>query len=185
MTSRPIYIYALQDPRTEQIRYIGKTGNLKSRLYFHLQCKDVNRHKVGWIQQLKTEGLKPAMLTLEETTEVDWPEREKYWIAHGRQEGWPLTNISEGGKQGQSITLNIDDALLGYIDAGLVNAYLGLSETEKLAIAMGAFRAAESHYKQVFAYWFRSSDNPADVQGSIMGYRKSREYINSHLMQMA
>jgi hypothetical protein len=26
-----------------------------------------------------------------------WPERERFWIAHGRMQGWPLENVLDGG----------------------------------------------------------------------------------------
>lgn len=98
-----IYIYALIDPRTGDIRYIGKTKNLRARNNSHRS--EVNRktyHLYRWIAQLKQQGLEPDLIVLEETNEQEWAERECFWIAKGRELGWRLTNITNGGKGGPS-----------------------------------------------------------------------------------
>lgn len=97
MTSKTVYIYGLVDPQTEEIRYVGKTSNLKDRYSSHLFADDVNRHKCNWIKLLKKNGHKPRMIILEKATEKNWEDRERFWIKHGYINGWKLTNISKGG----------------------------------------------------------------------------------------
>lgn len=92
-----IYIYALRDPRTEEVRYIGKSNNPRKRLSQHLRGDKINRHKDSWIRELRREHLSPELVILEETTPERWEQRERYWIKKGLEMGWPLTNISEGG----------------------------------------------------------------------------------------
>ena len=55
-----VFIYSLSDPRTGEIRYVGKTVNLKRRLYGHLY-DDEKTHKSAWIKSLKRLGLKPQL----------------------------------------------------------------------------------------------------------------------------
>lgn len=86
-----IYIYTLSHPLTNEVRYVGKTINLKRRYKQHLYDKR-GKHKVNWIQSLKRDGLKPVLTVIEECTE-NWQEREKYWITQYDN----LTNFLDGG----------------------------------------------------------------------------------------
>lgn len=96
-----IYIYGLIDPRTDAIRYVGKTARLKERLYEHQNGVKKMGHCGDWIQQLLEMNLKPEWTILEEVgPNENWGEREKFWIAYGRKLGWSLTNITAGGTGG-------------------------------------------------------------------------------------
>jgi hypothetical protein len=91
------YIYALLDPLSGRIRYIGKSIMPKERLQNHIN-EVSNCHRSHWLQSLKKQGLKPEMRILEEVSEgACWQDREKYWIAMGKNLGWPLTNNTNGG----------------------------------------------------------------------------------------
>lgn len=88
------YIYGLIDPRTNQIRYVGKTNNLKQRLFDHTRrSKHKNTYKDKWICSLIDIGLKPLMTILEECGD-DWAEREIYHISLYEN----LTNLTKGGE---------------------------------------------------------------------------------------
>lgn len=96
---KTIYIYCLKDPETNEIRYIGKTASpLYKRLSSHYRDKK-HSYKTHWISSLKNKNLKPIIELVEECTENNWIEREKYWIAYYR-ERFNLTNYLDGG-QGQ------------------------------------------------------------------------------------
>lgn len=94
---RPTYIYGLRDPRDGLIHYVGKSNAPKIRLEHHMKCEGANRRKVSWLADLKDVGLSPSMDILECVMLSEWKEAECRWIAHGRAQGWPLTNISAGG----------------------------------------------------------------------------------------
>ena len=93
-----VFIYALCDPDTKEIRYIGKSGDLKRRLYLHVWTAKTRAvtHKDRWVKSLLDQGKTPILEVLEECAEETWCAREKYWIA--RLEN--LTNILEGGECG-------------------------------------------------------------------------------------
>jgi hypothetical protein len=92
------HIYGLVDPRTQEIRYIGKSIRPKERLMNHCNEPPSNCHRSHWIQELKRLGIKPDMIFLESVSgEWPWQESEKWWIKHGRDNGWPLTNNTDGG----------------------------------------------------------------------------------------
>jgi hypothetical protein len=92
------YIYALVDPETEEIRYIGKSIRPSERLANHINEPQSNCHRSHWLHSLKAKGLKPILLIIEELSgNWPWQEAERYWIAFGHAQGWPLTNNTSGG----------------------------------------------------------------------------------------
>lgn len=86
-----VYIYTLSHPITNEVRYVGKTINLKRRYKQHLYDKRTT-HKCNWVKSLKNEGLKPV-LTVIEVCYDNWQEREIYWISQFNN----LTNFLDGG----------------------------------------------------------------------------------------
>ena len=76
-----VHIYALIDPRTNYIRYIGSTTNPLVRYNSHLS--DVkNYSKSEWIEELKKMSIKPMMKILEIVPKELAAQRENYWIAY-------------------------------------------------------------------------------------------------------
>jgi hypothetical protein len=89
-------IYGLVDPRTNEIRYVGKTKRtLRVRLRAHINDRPKsNTYKHNWINQLKQINLEPIIIELELCDENTWIEREKYWISYFEN----LTNLTTGGE---------------------------------------------------------------------------------------
>jgi hypothetical protein len=93
-----VYIYTLEHPITEEIRYVGKTRNPKMR--FHNHCNrshNKKSHKRNWINNLRKEGLKPVMKILDEVLESEWRFWERFWINQFRQWNFNLVNHTSGG----------------------------------------------------------------------------------------
>lgn len=92
------YIYALVDPRTDEIRYIGKSNNPRIRLAGHIcVARTKQHHRARWIRKLLEFGLRPYAIILEKVVEGIWQEREQWWIAKLRVEGIRLVNETDGG----------------------------------------------------------------------------------------
>lgn len=92
------YIYILQHPVTEDVRYVGKTNNPERRMRHHLSNQSKNGARIkNWIKSLKKNGLKPYMTVIDET-DNDWQELEMYWISQFKSWGFNLTNITSGGE---------------------------------------------------------------------------------------
>jgi group I intron endonuclease len=98
-----VKIYALVEPITLQVKYIGKTRqDLKKRLTAHLcESRNSNTKKNTWLKSLKKKGLKPKIEELDFVLESEWEFWEKYWISQFRTWGFELKNTDDGGK-GQS-----------------------------------------------------------------------------------
>lgn len=96
-----VRIYLLLDPRTEEIRYVGKTKfSLEKRLKDHLAfIKYSNQTRVyQWIKSLLKLGLKPKIVLIELATDENWEEAETRWIKYIRSvKGKRLTNHAAGG----------------------------------------------------------------------------------------
>lgn len=90
------FIYALCDPRTFEVRYVGKADNPYKRYYRHLIDK-YPCHRVDWIKSLLKLGLLPIQQILEECSEDEWEQKERSWIAFEKHCGCDLTNGTDGG----------------------------------------------------------------------------------------
>lgn len=91
-------IYALKDPRTDEVRYVGKARSLNARMRGHkwdMRNSTKQTPKVVWLQSLSA---LPIIEVLEIVpAELDWMERERYWIAKYRAAGADLVNVTDGG----------------------------------------------------------------------------------------
>ena len=93
-----VFIYALQDPITKEVRYIGKTKNPKMRFYNHMNKRHNEKtHKRNWIESLKSKKLKPIMIIIDEVNNDSWQFWEKYWINQFIVWGFNLVNHTSGG----------------------------------------------------------------------------------------
>ena len=92
-----VMIYALADPETQAIRYIGQTSTPGRRLKQHLRTRgksDTSNINL-WLASLRDQGLVPRMLELEIVDEGD--EGEVRWVAEYQSRGAPLLNMNSGG----------------------------------------------------------------------------------------
>lgn len=132
MPSTPYVIYGLADPRTQEIRYVGKSKSVATRRGYRPHTP------VGvWLTQLKTEGLKPTVLILEANAEDDWKARERFWIAAFREQG-SILNVCSGGNGSH------DYAPL----PEFIAAMLGKIPDEHLAFKMGLTRKAIAYHRK-------------------------------------
>lgn len=93
-------VYALRDPRTDRIRYIGKANDLEARLTSHL--RDARRRRTpvyDWIRSLMRKGLVPRIELLEQAEESSWKAAEVRLIAQHRASNPDLLNLAAGGDQ--------------------------------------------------------------------------------------
>lgn len=96
----PWTIYALSDPRTGLVRYVGKTFKAAAlRLSDHLSemRSGARTYKAQWLRGLLAVGERPRLSVLEMGDGDGWAEAERRWIASMRATGAPLTNLTDGG----------------------------------------------------------------------------------------
>lgn len=108
---REVSIYALIDPRTDGVRYVGQALDPTWRLQQHLYelPSGSKTHKNHWLRELHQAGYAPRLQILEVATEDTADDSERRWIAfYGREDrnAGPLTNHTDGGDggRGQRVT---------------------------------------------------------------------------------
>src|SRR5262245_9119157 len=92
--SPPYFIYALIDPRTSEIRYVGVTQHPQYRFQEHLTsaAHDTPRDaREAWLRELRLAGLKPYLRILEKAPPGEANIRETWWIRYLAERGM-LTN---------------------------------------------------------------------------------------------
>lgn len=111
------YIYILRHPETFEVKYVGKTNNIKRRFAQHKSKKCLektgSKKLASWILKLLSNDLLPIMEIIEECDD-NWAEREKYWISYYSNTN--LCNLSEGGEgvgHNDSTKSKIKNALIG------------------------------------------------------------------------
>lgn len=93
-----VYIYTLECPLNNEVRYIGKTNNLEVRFKNHInRSHNKSTHKTNWIESLKNQDLKPIIKILDEVDSKEWKYWEKFWINQFLAWGFNLVNHTEGG----------------------------------------------------------------------------------------
>lgn len=99
-----VFIYALIDPRENQIRYIGKANNPLERLKDHLSKRSlkIKTYKNNWIKSLLELNLKPNIEIIDEILESEWQFWEQHYISLYKSWGFNLTNGTLGGDGGKT-----------------------------------------------------------------------------------
>jgi hypothetical protein len=107
------YIYTLENPTTNEIRYVGYTKkSLPQRLNMHL--KNVNEaiggkrqwnKRLSWIKSLLAADILPVINELDVCySKQNAYELEIYWIEQMKQWGFSLVNMTLGGDGGDTFS---------------------------------------------------------------------------------
>ncbi len=94
-------VYALKDPRTQEIRYIGKSTSGMRRALQHKDSSSLKKicHKNNWIKSLLSSGLMYQIDILQEcASNEETIQQEVYWIKFHKEAGANLTNLTDGGE---------------------------------------------------------------------------------------
>jgi len=106
-------IYGLIDPRTKQVRYIGKSNNPQRRYNEHLiNAKDGKRNYIySWIRLLFKKGKRPILIILQHYVPLKlWRNAEKFWVQYYKDKGYKLTNLVPAGI-GSDTTLELRERI--------------------------------------------------------------------------
>ncbi len=91
-------IYILRCPDTNQVRYVGWTGDAVNRMAVHrYRAKYICKTDCEiWVRGLLKDGKEPIKEVVQ-YGEGPWEKSEQAWIRHFRAMGVPLTNLTDGG----------------------------------------------------------------------------------------
>ena len=97
---KPVFVYALVDPRDSAIRYVGQSQDPQMRLSSHVKNahRGDNSHRSRWIRKLLEVSLEPTLHILQACSSREQASNsERFWISYGYAVGWQLTNMTAGG----------------------------------------------------------------------------------------
>lgn len=145
------FIYALCEPGTRSIRYIGKTYRIKQRFKEHLRDSIKNKTHLGnWLRLLKSQQQKPEMIILREVPIELWEIAEERYIRLARGLGMNLVNSTDGG-EGVTMTPEIRDKIslknTGKIRSPELKAQISAALTGANSPLFGIKRTVEAREK--------------------------------------
>lgn len=132
---KTIFIYKLSSSEGD-IRYIGKTTNIKRRLSAHIsEAKKAKgkRHVLNWISNLLSKGELPIITVIEVCNESNWQEREQYWIDYYRKIVPNLCNLADGGLGGSGVK-NFSKEEINRRKSQMSNYFSKFNKEEKIHI---------------------------------------------------
>lgn len=93
------YIYVLEDPRSGQVRYVGRTKALRQRYYDH--CISGSTGVRAWTEELRAHGLRPSLHVIEVVERQHLAAREYYWIRFFTRRAQLLNTMYVRGRKPQ------------------------------------------------------------------------------------
>jgi hypothetical protein len=159
-----IYIYALRDPITNLIRYIGKTKDFKKRLQSHISgARNLEKsHRCArWIREIVAQGAKPTMVVLHSMPDDgDWQAAEKKHIAEYLALGHQLTNTTIGGNGFRDISIESGNARRANISASLSRAWENTEYRASHRAGRVAFLSSPEVKAQISARMKKTQNRP-------------------------
>lgn len=130
-------MYALQDPRTGDVRYVGQTQqSVCDRLHRHVAAARSGRasNVSGWVRELLEAGVRPEAVLLAQVALVDGDEEERLWIADYLLDGADLLNETVGGRG--SVGYKHSDEALVKVRAARAQQVWSPETNEKRSVAL-------------------------------------------------
>ncbi len=196
----PFFIYALKDPRTDEIRYIGQTSVGMARPLAHALPSTLKRrpaHFRNWVNSMKVSGCTYTVHVLEEFLN---PEplngAEMRWIAFLRSQGARLINYTDGGggirgfhlpekarqkiadsnhrRKGEKRNFTPSEAQIAAVRAA----------QPKAAAARRGIRPSEAAIEALtkFARSPRSPEHRAHIAAALRNKKKSAEHVRNSIL---
>lgn len=178
------FIYALCEPGTRTVRYIGKANNPENRLQRHLRYNSIRTetHLGRWLRKLVSGGTAPALIVLAEVLRDSWQEEEIRYIRVARMLGMDLTNGTGGGDGGLNPTpetlRHMSESHLGHVNTPEQNKKIGASVSAHIKIhgSPNTGRKASEETKAKMSAAHSGENNPAFGKPSpLRGIRRSPE----------
>ena len=174
------YVYGLFDSRQPlelgYCRYVGRTvQKLNERLSVHLRdAKKGNQtHRSYWIRSVINEGGTVVIWCLEAhengdklVLNDDLNTRERAWITSGREQGWNLTNHTDGG-----------DGCLGLVHSAETRSKISEAKKNPSSETRAALSAARKRQANPMLGRQQTVESRAKISAAKVGYRHTESTI--------
>lgn len=153
---RDYFLYSLNDPRSNEPKYIGITNNCERRLWYHLN-DNASTKKTKWIKELKDQNLTPTINVLFQTQNVHEVISKEIEYISIYSINYELVNTTKGGEY-YAIGTPIDqyDMQGIYIDsyASMIEACecLNIKSTAVSGISANCLRKRTHAYNYIWRY---------------------------------
>ena len=147
---RPWVIYVLADPRTNEIRYVGKTHQpVSSRVASHIRdsIKRPSCHRHYWLNSLTRDGVKPSAFVIDSGSSDDWGDVESSWINFYRGVGFDLVNTTSGGQGAPGVKQSADH--VAKRTAWMHGRYVSPETREKQAAAKRGRKLSDENRRKI------------------------------------
>ena len=95
-----LQIYAISDPRTKQIRYVGCSQDARRRLSVHMARIETDADaRSMWLGELRDLELRPNLVILQEVEDGSVHDSEREWISTLRSRGADLFNTTHNNRR--------------------------------------------------------------------------------------
>lgn len=179
------FIYALCEPGTRTVRYIGKSANPNKRFKQHVrESVHAKTHLGHWLSRLVSAGAVPAMVVIRQVMGSGSLE-EKRCIRLARRIGMKLVNGTDGGDGGSgspslATRKKVSDKLKGRF-SGNKNPFFGRTHTTESRELMGAaHKGVPLPPGHPLIGWgkgqIRSAEHRANLSAALTGYVKTPEH---------
>lgn len=147
-----IGIYALLDPTTNELRYIGLSKRINIRYKEH--CKNTitkkGTHLFHWLKKLLNNNKFPILKILEECSIEKLAQQEKYWIKFYKDLGCNLVNHSDGGESFDGFKCSEETKeKISKTLTGRKNPPMSDIQKKKLSIIRKGMKFTEEHRKNI------------------------------------
>lgn len=183
-TSKTVSIYALGDPRSGSIKYVGKSFDPYVRWLQHMEPSHSNdgTPKSIWVNALLALGLEPDLIELETVPESQWGEAERRWVTKLRAEGHNLLNGTRGGPGGYAESRWQKQREKGPVPRNTKSGILGVQygkSTNKNGVTYEYWFAQVTRFGKQFTQTFPYTDD--GKQQAATWYEQSKQRVDQGL----
>lgn len=176
-------VYGLIDPRTNELRYVGKScsGMHRPRQHSFAFFRKANTHVGHWLNSMFLDGgHKPLILVLRECqSDIEVIAHEIVLIATFRQAGFELTNITPGGESGSTGYRHSDEAR-AKISEALRNRVWTEQSREKIKMSL-AGRKRPPSVNEKNRMWHIGKKASPETKAKMSDSLKKRWRMSDHL----
>ena len=166
------FIYALCDPRTDHVRYVGQSVKPRSRLSHHLKPSCPTHLPITrWIRKLKRAGESPVQIIVDAVPRQMADDYERSWI---QSFGGPaaLLNLDVGGNSGTPHKGRpLSESHRAKISAALTGKPKSLEHRKALSVSRRGMKLSAAHVKSI-ADSQRGKPKPAQSKAMLKHYQK-------------